>query len=292
MVTDNDSPIRRRELIALLGAGSVTALAGCGGGGGDGDGGGTTPTATPSPTATPQGGVPAEYETATAIGGQQRNPDALSSKSAVEYQEQPEGDQQCSNCTFYIEDANGDGLGACAIVEGTIDPEAWCVSYAPHEAAGATTATATPAQTVEPVSVPADVACPVCGMTAANFPDWNAQALHEDGTRAFFCTSGCATTYYAVSGRFAGTDAAVSGLWVRDFDTRELIDGTDAYYALETDSDRVDDPMRLNPAAFASREAAVAYVEAVDYLAPEDIVELGAFDRNLASRYRGRFLDD
>jgi hypothetical protein len=137
MVDDRSNSIRRRELIALLGTGSTLALAGCGGDGADGGDGETTPapTATPesTPTATPAGSVPAEYETATAIGGQQRNPDALSSQSAVQYQEEPNGDQQCSNCTFYVEDQNGDGIGACAIVAGTIDPEAWCVSYVRHE---------------------------------------------------------------------------------------------------------------------------------------------------------------
>jgi nitrous oxide reductase accessory protein NosL len=290
MVTDPDSPMRRRELIALLGTGSAVALAGCGGGGDGGDGG-ATPTSAPTstPTATPQPGVPAAYETATALGGQQRNPDALSSQSAVEYQEEPSGDEQCSNCTYYIEDKNGDGMGACAIVEGTIDPAGWCVSYARYE--GAATPTATAAGAVEPVSVPADASCPVCGMTSANFPDWNAQVVHEDDTRGFFCTSGCATTYYAATDRFAETDAPIAGLWVRDFDTGELVDATGAYYALETDSDRVDDPMRLNPAAFASRDAAVAYVEAVDYLTEDDVVELSAFDRDLAAQYRGRFLE-
>lgn len=124
MDRDGTDRIRRRTLIALLGTGSTLTLAGCGGDGGDG---------AETPTATPEGDVPAEYETATAIGGQERDPDALSTQEAVEYQEEPSGDEQCSNCTFYIEDMNDDGLGACAIVEGTIAPDAWCASYAPHE---------------------------------------------------------------------------------------------------------------------------------------------------------------
>lgn len=136
----------RRRLLALIGSGLTAGLAGCsGGGGGDGsdDGGGEatateTPTATATATETPPpttGGddtVPAEYETATSLGGTQRNPDALSTQSAVNYQEEPKGGQQCSNCQFYIEDKNGDGMGACSIVAGNVAPEAYCVSYAEY----------------------------------------------------------------------------------------------------------------------------------------------------------------
>ena len=154
------------------------------------------------------------------------------------------------------------------------------------------TETPTEAPQAEPVEVPADASCPVCGMNAADFPDWNAQVLHEDDERAFFCTAGCATTYYAVPEPFAATDAAIAGLWVTDVETRELIDGFEAHYALETNSERLDDPMMKNPAPFADRDDAVAYVDEVEYLSTDDIVELSAFDRNLAEQYRARFLED
>lgn len=107
----------RRRFLAYVGAATATALAGCGGG-----------TPTPDPDA-----VPEQYRTATSQSGQERAPDGLSTKAAVEYQEEPEDGEQCDGCTFYIEDKNGDGLGACAIVEGTIAPDAWCVSYAAYE---------------------------------------------------------------------------------------------------------------------------------------------------------------
>jgi hypothetical protein len=131
-LTDTD----RRRLLALIGSGVTVGLAGCGGGGGEEAT--ATATATSTATATPSGDggsdtVPAAYETATSLGGTQRNPDSLSSKSAVNYQEQPKNGQQCSNCQFYVEDKNGDGMGACAIVAGTIDPEGYCVSYAEYQ---------------------------------------------------------------------------------------------------------------------------------------------------------------
>ena len=126
-MSQRDSPaVDRRTMLALLGTSSAAALAGCGGGNGNGDGdGGDTPT--------PGDEVPDVYETATALNGQQRDPDALSSKSDVNYQDQPNEGQQCSGCQFYIPDKNGDGNGACAIVEGNIAPDAWCVSYVATE---------------------------------------------------------------------------------------------------------------------------------------------------------------
>jgi hypothetical protein len=105
-------------------------------------------------------------------------------------------------------------------------------------------------------------------------------------------TAGCMVAYHAVPGAFAATDADIGGVWATDYETGERIDGREAVYALETDPDRVDDPMGLNPAPFANRDDAETYVEAVEYLSAEDIVGLDAFDRDLASQYRGRFLDE
>ena len=124
----------RRRFLQLTGTTAVVGLAGCSGNGG-GDGGGEETTEAPTTTAPPSDDdtVPEQYATATSLGGQERDPDSLSAKSDVQYQEEPKEGQQCSGCTFYIEDKNGDGLGACAIVEGTIAPEAWCISYAPYQ---------------------------------------------------------------------------------------------------------------------------------------------------------------
>jgi hypothetical protein len=105
-------------------------------------------------------------------------------------------------------------------------------------------------------------------------------------------TAGCTAAYHAVPGEFAATDADVGGVWVTDHETGERIDGSEAVYALETDPDRVDDPMSLNPAPFANCDDAETHVEAVEYLSAEDIVGLDVFDRDLASGYRGRFLDE
>ncbi|WP_435066955.1 high-potential iron-sulfur protein [Haloplanus sp. C73] len=126
-MSDELTTANRRRLLGLLGTGLSVGLAGCGGGGG-----GETATMTATSTSASEG-VPAAYETATSIGGVERNPDAVSAQSDVNYQTSPSDGQQCSNCRFYIEDKNDDGMGACAVVAGTIAPDAYCVSYAEYQ---------------------------------------------------------------------------------------------------------------------------------------------------------------
>ena len=54
-------------------------------------------------------------------------------RRTVMYQSEPRDGQQCTDCRFYIPDKNGDGLGACAVVEGKIEPQAWCSSFVQYE---------------------------------------------------------------------------------------------------------------------------------------------------------------
>ncbi|KAB1185062.1 MULTISPECIES: high-potential iron-sulfur protein [Haloferax] len=127
-----DEQRTRRRFIWLTSTVTVAGLAGCTGGGGGGGEAETEATTTPSESGS-LGGVPEEYATATSVDGTQRNPESLSSQEAVAYQDEPKEGLQCSNCRYYIEDKNDDGLGACAIVEGEIAPEGYCVSYVEYE---------------------------------------------------------------------------------------------------------------------------------------------------------------
>ncbi|KAB1191192.1 MULTISPECIES: high-potential iron-sulfur protein [Haloferax] len=123
-----DSQQTRRRFIWLSGTATMAGLAGCSGGGGE--------TETETTTAGGNGGtggVPEEYATATSIGGVERNPEQLSTQDAVAYQDEPKEGKQCSNCRYYIEDKNGDGVGACSIVEGEIAPEGYCVSFVAYD---------------------------------------------------------------------------------------------------------------------------------------------------------------
>jgi hypothetical protein len=45
------------------------------------------------------------------------------SKETMKYQDKPNGDKQCSNCNFFV---SPDG---CKIVEGTISPQGYCISW-------------------------------------------------------------------------------------------------------------------------------------------------------------------
>lgn len=83
------------------------------------------------------GPVPDVYMTATSLGGEERNPDELSTKSEVTFSEFEEAQEHeayiegttCGNCADYIPDKNGDEFGACAEVEGYIDKADWCTIY-------------------------------------------------------------------------------------------------------------------------------------------------------------------
>jgi hypothetical protein len=78
-----------------------------------------------------QGPIPDEYRTATAQGGTERSQNNLQSKAGVNYHE-AQGTTVCENCIHYIPDMNDDDLGACSLVEGYIEPNAWCTIYARH----------------------------------------------------------------------------------------------------------------------------------------------------------------
>lgn len=161
---------QKRRFVTLLGTLGLGSLAGCTGGGG-----GAEATATPTPGGMADvgveddgemggegegeeheeelpsgvsmeefvhGPVPEMYRTARSQAGERRDPENLRTKEATQFAEADESEyagpgQNCGNCAEYIPDMNGDGFGACAKVEGYVDPEDWCVlweSIEEHEA--------------------------------------------------------------------------------------------------------------------------------------------------------------
>lgn len=108
----------RRVVLHLLGAATLTGLAGCAGN---------------SQNSELSGPVPKAYRTATSLGGMKREPDSLTSKENANYQSNSSGQSNCENCRYYIPEKNGDNLGACSLVEGDIEPKAWCSRYAPYK---------------------------------------------------------------------------------------------------------------------------------------------------------------
>jgi len=127
-----ESPNSRRQFLRVAGAAAVTtSLAGCGGSGG-GDSSESTPE---SNDESGDGGgeqVPESERTAEALGGIQRDPDALQDPEALNYQSTPNNGQQCDGCQYYVPDQNDDAMGACTLISGQVDPEGWCISYAAY----------------------------------------------------------------------------------------------------------------------------------------------------------------
>ncbi len=50
-------------------------------------------------------------------------------KSAMKYQDQPKGKQDCSNCVQFIPGKTPTAAGECKVVAGAISPHGWCVAY-------------------------------------------------------------------------------------------------------------------------------------------------------------------
>ena len=124
----------------------------------------------------------------------------------------------------------------------------------------------------EPTDPPEDYRCQVCNMKPAQYPHWNTQLTYDDGG-AFFDSAGCLFNYYADQEYYGGPDAEITGVWARDFETRDMTDATEASFVLEDNHDRNDAPMD-SPVPFAERDDAIAYVEEYDNLTEDDIVGL------------------
>lgn len=134
---DEDEGANRRRVLGLLGTTSVAALAGCaslaGNGNGDGNGDGTGESRPDDWCVEENAGeVPDIFRTAESIDGIQRNPGELDTREDAAYQCHPQGYQLCANCRFFIPgkpEETGNGVGACAIVEGRMRSQDWCALY-------------------------------------------------------------------------------------------------------------------------------------------------------------------
>jgi High potential iron-sulfur protein len=55
--------------------------------------------------------------------------DSKAQKSAVQYQDKPNGDKQCSRCAFFIPGETATANGTCKLVEGVISPSGYCIAF-------------------------------------------------------------------------------------------------------------------------------------------------------------------
>lgn len=51
------------------------------------------------------------------------------SKKQFEYQDKPNGAQQCSKCSLFVPAKNANASGTCRIVKGAISPNGWCKAF-------------------------------------------------------------------------------------------------------------------------------------------------------------------
>lgn len=151
----------------------------------------------------------------------------------------------------------------------------------------------------EPAAFPEnedDGVCAVCSMIAAEYPNWNAQVVHEDGHREYMCSKGCLTAYYFAPDKFTSGDAdeEIAGVWATCFQSGDLIDATEAYFVYEQERERQDFPMPMgSPLAFTNREEAVSYVEEYDELSEDEhVITLEDIDREVAEFYREPRLEE
>ena len=160
----------------------------------------------------------------------------------------------------------------------------------------------------EPADFPEDEddgECAVCSMVAVDHPEWNAQIVHEDGHREFFCSSGCMAAYYADPEHFGGPDSEIENVWVTEYgadvdadaggdvDAHGLIDASEAYFARVIDRDDVDgDAMGVNPIPFAERADAEDFLEDFEAYDDADVITLEDFDMDLAMTYRAQFFEN
>ncbi|WIV67749.1 nitrous oxide reductase accessory protein NosL [Natrialbaceae archaeon AArc-T1-2] len=142
----------------------------------------------------------------------------------------------------------------------------------------------------ELAEVPAEAVCVVCPMPPAEYPDWNAQAAHEDGTRAFFCSPGCAIAYTVYPDVFDAPEASLANWWVTDVATGEAVDGHETYYVLDSNPDRAHGPM-VNPYPFADREGALEYAGEYDDLEEDDVIAGDELDSDVAMAFRETYVE-
>jgi hypothetical protein len=57
---------------------------------------------------------------------------AKAMKADFHYQDRPKDGKRCATCRLFA--AAADGKGACALVEGEVSPEGYCMAYSPHSA--------------------------------------------------------------------------------------------------------------------------------------------------------------
>ena len=104
-----------------------------------------------------------------------------------------------------------------------------------------------------------DEKCPVCGMFVYKYPDWVAELLFKDGSRAVFDGAKDLFRYFFDMKGFGGKKGPdnVAAVFVTDYYSLEPIDGRAAFYVIGSD---VFGPMGKELVPFASRVGAEEFL--------------------------------
>lgn len=123
---DRSSQESRRWFLRLTGCSSIIGVSGCISLGNEEVGG--PPSQEPDQCLDQlDDSVPTVEANAVSIDGiKRKKPNQLVSKQQAGYQCGPSEGEHCGNCTFYIDDMEGDAIGACTEVKGEIRSADWC----------------------------------------------------------------------------------------------------------------------------------------------------------------------
>ncbi len=100
--------------------------------------------------------------------------------------------------------------------------------------------------------------CPVCGMQVNAGDPWAAEIRYSDGTKLMFESPGDMLAFYTSPTRYSVNEwlkekGNIKGLLLKDYNTRQQIEATDAALVVKS---RVDGPMGPDVFPFSTREAA------------------------------------
>ncbi len=89
----------------------------------------------------------------------------------------------------------------------------------------------------EPLQAGKKDLCPVCGMFVHKYPNWQAQIVFSDGTRAFFDGAKDMFKYLLDMKKYNPRKSRgdIAAFWVTDYYTTKWIDGERAHYVLGSD---------------------------------------------------------
>jgi hypothetical protein len=58
---------------------------------------------------------------------------AKAAKSDFLYQDRPRDGRNCGECKFFSTDSDGANTGSCAVVDGVVNRNGWCLAYSPKK---------------------------------------------------------------------------------------------------------------------------------------------------------------